>query len=79
MESNEFEIARGTKQRDPVSSPLFNSVLQLAMEKDIGTWNEKGLGIKLRDEKRDCMVTVNLRFADDVLMMANSLKQLKKG
>ena len=48
------------------------------MEKDIGTWNEKGLGIKVRDEKRDCMVTVNLRFADDVLMMANSLKQHKR-
>ena len=47
------------------------------MEKDTGTWNERGLGIKLGDEKRDCIS--NLRFADDVLMMANSLKQLKKG
>ena len=46
------------------------------MEKDIETWNEWGLGIKLGDEKRDCIS--NLRFADDVLMMANSLKQLKR-
>ena len=46
------------------------------MEKDIETWNEKGLDIKLSDEKRDCVC--DLRFADDVLMMATSLKQLKK-
>ena len=46
------------------------------MERDIGTWNEEGMGIKLGDEKRDCIS--NLRFADDVLMMANSVKQLKK-
>ena len=31
----------------------------------------KGLGIKLRDEKRDCLS--NLRFADDLLIMAISL------
>ena len=48
------------------------------MEKDIETWSEKGFGIKLRgdDEKSDCIS--NLRFADDVLMMANSSKQLKR-
>ena len=37
---------------------------------------EKGLGNKLSDEKRECIS--KLRFADDVLMMASSLKQLKK-
>ena len=55
---------------------LFNSALQSAMEKDIGTSNEKGLGIKLSDDKVDN--TSNLRFAGDVLMMATSWKQLKK-
>ena len=44
------------------------------MEKDIETWNEKGLGTKQSDEKSDCIS--NLRFDDDVLMMATSLKQL---
>ena len=76
VESDEFGIAHGTKQGDPLSSLLFNSVLQSAMEKDIGTWKEKGLGIKLSDEKRDCIS--NLRFADDLFMLANSLKQLKR-
>ena len=69
---DKIEIARGTKQGDPLSSLLFYSVLLPAMEKDTGTWNDKGLGIKLGDEKRDCIS--NLRFADDVLMMANPLK-----
>ena len=76
VESDEFEIARGQKQGDFLSSFLFNSVLQSAMEKDTGTWNEKVLGIKLGEEKRDCISKP--RFADDVLLMANSLKQLKR-
>ena len=62
VESDKFEIARGTKQGDPFSSLLFNSVLQSPMEKGIGSWNEHGLGTKLGDEKIDCIS--NLRFAD---------------
>ena len=76
VESDEFGIACGTKQGDLLSSLLFNSVLQSAMKKDIGTWNDTGPGINLGDEKRDCIS--NLRVADDVLMMANSLKPLKR-
>ena len=59
-----------------IIAAFYNSVLQTAMQKDIGSRNENGLGIKLGDEKRDCIS--NLRFADAVLMMANSLKQLKR-
>ena len=59
-----------------MSSLFFNSVLQSAMEKDIETRKDKGLGIKLSDERRDTIS--NQRFADDVLMMASSLKQLAK-
>ena len=39
VESDEFRIVRGTKQGDPLSNLLCNSVLQPAMEKDIETWN----------------------------------------
>ena len=67
VESDEFRIARGTKQGDLLSSLLFHSVLQSAVEKDTETWNDKGLGIKLSDEKRVCMS--NVRFADDVHML----------
>ena len=34
---------------------LFNLVLPSAMEKGIDTRNGKSLGIKLSDEKRDCI------------------------
>ena len=53
VEGDEFGIARGTKQGDPLSSLFFNSVLRSAMERDMEIWIEKGLGIKLSDEKRD--------------------------
>ena len=76
LTSDELEIALETKQGDPLRSHLSTSGLQSAMEKDIGTWDEKGLGVKLGDEKRDSIS--NLRLADDVLVMANSLKQLKR-
>ena len=76
VKSDEFEIARGTEQGDLFSSSLFNSVLQSAMEKDIGIWKEKSCGIKLGDENKACMS--NLRLADDVLLLASSSNQLKK-
>ena len=75
VESDELGIALGTQQSDPLSSLLFNSVLHSAMEKDIGTWSEKCVGMKLGDEKRDCIS--NLRSAGDVLMV-DSLKQLER-
>ena len=53
VESDEFEIARGTKLGYLLSSLLSHSVLLSAMEKDNGTWNEKGKGHQIgRLEKR---------------------------
>ena len=43
--------SRGTKQGDLLSGLFFNSVLQSAMERDMETWTEKGLAIKLSNEK----------------------------
>ena len=40
-ECNMFEIKKGTKQGDPLSSLLFNMVLHIALEDDILRWQKK--------------------------------------
>ena len=65
-ESDMFEIKKGTTQGDPLSSLLFNTVLQKALEGHIPRWQkEKCMGIYLSDNDHDCLT--NMRFADDVL------------
>ena len=69
-ESNMFEINEGTKQGDPLSSLLFNMVLQNSLKDDIHRWKKKkGMGIYLSDNDHDCLT--NLKFADDVLLFAS--------
>ena len=69
-ESDMFDIKKGTKQGDPLSSLLFNMVLQKALEDDIPRWQEKkGMGIYLSDIEYDCFT--NMRFADDVLLLTS--------
>ena len=40
-ESDVFPIKRRTKQEDPLSSLLFSTVLQFALESDLKRWQEK--------------------------------------
>ena len=64
-----FEIKKGTKQGDPLSSLLFNMVLQKTLEEYIPRWHKKKcMGIYLSDNGHDCLT--NMRFADDVLLFA---------
>ena len=74
-ESDVLKIERGTKQGDPLSTLLSNTVLQYALEDDLKTRREKSMCISLGDKQADCLS--NLRFADDVLLFSTSLKQLK--
>ena len=74
-ESDVFSIKRGTKQGDPLSSFLFNTVLQYSLEDDLDRWQEMRKGIKLSDATEDCLT--NLRFADDVLLFSTSLNKLR--
>ena len=49
-ESNIFDIRKGTKQGDPLSSLLFNTVLQYLLKDEIQRWQKKeGMGIYLSD------------------------------
>ena len=76
-ESNIFDIRKGTKQGDPLSSLLFNTVLQYSLKDEIQRWQKKkGMAIYLSDHDHDCLT--NLRFADDVMLFATSKEQIRK-
>ena len=76
-ESKIFDIQKGSKQGDPMSSLLFNTVLQYSLKDEIQRWQKKkGMGIYLSDQDRDCLT--NLRFADDVMLFATSKEQIQK-
>ena len=74
-ESDMFAIKRGTKQGNPLSTLLFNTVLQAALEDDMARWREKGVGISLGVLQSDCFS--NQRFAGDVLLFSTSLEELR--
>ena len=76
-ESNIFDIHKGSKKADPMSSLLFNTVLQYSLKEEIQRWQKKkGMGKNLGDHDRDCLT--NLRFADDVMLFATSKEQIRK-
>ena len=76
IESDIFPIKKGTKQGDPLSCLLFNTVLQFSLEGVLKQWQEEQKGIRLSDKKEDCLT--NLRFADDVLLLSTSLQKLRE-
>ena len=47
VESEKFQAARGTKQRDPLSSLLFTSAPQFAMENEMFSSRKTRLRIQL--------------------------------
>jgi hypothetical protein len=73
--SKPFEIHRGTKQGDPLSPAIFNAVLEKALAKIIPVWNRRKYGIQLGVYQRRGRLC-NLRFADDLLLIATSKRQL---
>ena len=70
VRSKEFDIKRGTKQGDPLSTLLFNAVLEHVFAKLKLYWVKRGCGLEMSiGAKRHLS---NLRFADDVLLFAST-------
>ena len=72
--SREFSIRRGTKQGDPLSSLLFNSLSEHIFRQLVPTWRRLGYGVCLDSATNHL---TDLRFADDVILFATSLRQIK--
>jgi hypothetical protein len=72
--SREFAIEKGTKQGDPLSSMLFNSLLEKMMATVKNRISDKKYGIQMGT--LDSSRIANLRFADDVLLFGRSLPQV---
>ena len=72
--SRKFTIEKGTKQGDPLSSLLFNSLLEKMMTTVKTKIFGKKYGIQLGSS--DSSRITNLRFADDVLLIGRSLTQI---
>ena len=61
--SRSYEINRGTKQGDPLSSLLFNALLEDIVTDVKPSWSAKGMGIKMGDS------TVSQMTISDLLMI----------
>ena len=66
--SRSFPVLRGTRQGDPISPILFKAALEDMMRSLKERWTQRGFGIQLGGRRLS-----NLRFADDLLLMAPSL------
>ena len=77
VEINMFEIGKGTKWGDLLSSLLFNTVLQNPL-KEVAQrlQKKKGMEICVSDHDHDCLT--NFGLADDVLLFATSKEQFQK-
>jgi hypothetical protein len=74
--SKAFKIERGTKQGDPLSSILFNAALEKVMGQLQTSWQAKGWGALVHNEGGRRLT--NLRFADDIMLIATSKRQLQR-
>ena len=72
--SKPFHIQRGVKQGDPLSSLLFNALLEDIFAQLKHRWASRKYGIRLGHTSITTLT--NLRFADDVLLFATTLPQL---
>ena len=92
VQSGDFNIERGTKQGDPVSTALFNAVLQICTRRTKKRWRSCGTknihcGFLVKNKEdvtkeidwcKNNQYLTNLRFADDLLIIAKSKEELSR-
>jgi len=66
--TNPIEIGRGVRQGDTISPKLFITVLEYVFKKL--DWDQKSLKI-------DGQSVSNLRFADDIILLADNLEDIR--
>ena len=78
-QSREFSITRGVKQGDPISGLLFICVVQSCMKRMHETWvtNNTRDGSRTGIELPGGAVMTNLRFADDIILLATNRAGIK--
>ena len=76
--SRTFQVERGVKQGDPLSSLLFNCVSESLFRKVKHAWTQEQIGLPLQPHQTPHNTMTNLRFADDVLLVARSLPQIAR-
>ena len=69
--SRVFSVGRGVKQGDVLSTLLFNCVLDVAFERFKANLTTEELFISNTQAR-----VTNIRYADDILLFANSLTEL---
>ena len=75
--SEAFPIEKGTKQGDPISPILFNAVVEDLIADIKDKWQKRKYGMNLAYSSGGPYIT-NLRYADDILLTARSLPQVKQ-
>ena len=81
VRSREFAIERGVKQGDPISALLFIAVMQAILGGLQTKWkqaNARRTGVKFGVPLAEHANLTNLRFADDVILAAQSKNDVRK-
>ena len=76
MLSRSFMLGRGTKQGDPLSSLLFNAVLEDVFRDLRPKWLRKKYGLEM-SLGAECYLT-SMCFADDIVLLAAKAKHIRE-